>query len=104
MVKASKVFEPIVSILLAFLIGSVVILIIGQEPLTTFRTMFSGAFGSVTSVGNTLAKTTTLTLSGLSYAFAYRCGLINIGAEGQIYMGALSATLVVLYMPGPGGL
>ena len=102
MVKASKVFEPIVSILLAFLIGSVVILIIGQEPLTTFRTMFSGAFGSVTSVGNTLAKTTTLTLSGLSYAFAYRCGLINIGAEGQIYMGALSATLVVLYMPGPG--
>ena len=98
----SKVLEPIVSILLAFLTGSLVIILIGEQPFEIFKMMFSGAFGSAVNISNTLVKTTTLTLAGLSYAFAYRCGLINIGAEGQMYIGALMATLVVLFMPGPG--
>lgn len=102
--RASKIFEPLTSILLAFLIGSLVILLIGESPLATFKVMFSGAFGSAVNISNTLIKTTTLTLTGLSYAFAFRCGLVNIGAEGQMYMGALSATVVVLKMPGPGAL
>ena len=100
--KASRVFEPLTSILLAFLVGSLVIVLIGEDPLSTFQVMFSGSFGSSVNISTTLVKTTTLTLSGLSYAFAYRCGLVNIGAEGQMYMGALCATLVVLTMPGPG--
>ena len=98
----SKVLEPIVSILLAFLTGSLVIILSGEQPFEIFKMMFSGAFGSAVNISNTLVKTTTLTLAGLSYAFAYRCGLINIGAEGQMYIGALMATLVVLFMPGPG--
>ena len=100
--KSGKVLEPITSILLAFLVGSLVIVLIGEDPFSTFKVMFSGAFGSSVNISNTLVKTTTLTLSGLSYAFAFRCGLINIGAEGQMYIGALSASMVVLFMPGPG--
>ena len=100
--KASKVLEPITSILLAFLTGSLDIVLIGEQPIEIFKVMFSGAFGSAVNISNTLVKTTTLTLAGLSYAFAYRCGLVNIGAEGQMYVGALFATVVVLYMPGPG--
>ena len=87
----SKVLEPIVSILLAFLTGSLVIILIGEQPFEIFKMMFSGAVGSAVNISNTLVKTTTLTLAGLSYAFAYRCGLINIGAEGQMYIGALMA-------------
>lgn len=102
--KASRVLEPLTSILLAFLTGSLVIILIGEQPVEIFKVMFSGAFGSPVNISNTLVKTTTLTLTGLSYAFAYRCGLVNIGAEGQMYMGALSATVVVLFMPGPGTL
>lgn len=100
--RIRRIMEPLTSIFLAFLVGSLVILLIGEDPISTFGVMFSGAFGSLVNISNTLVKTTTLTLTGLSYAFAFRCGLINIGAEGQIYIGALSATLVVLMMPGPG--
>lgn len=100
--NASKVLEPLTSIFLAFLVGSLVIILIGEDPISTFKVMFSGAFGSLVNLSNTLSKTTTLTLAGLSYAFAYRCGLVNIGAEGQMYMGALCATLVVLFVPASG--
>jgi len=101
-IKAGSLLEPLVSILLAFLVGALVIVLIGQNPLSAFELMFKGAFGSLTGLGNTMAKTTALAFTGLSYAFAFHCGLVNIGAEGQFYMGALGATLVVLYMPGPG--
>ena len=62
----SKVLEPIVSILLAFLTGSLVIILIGEQPFEIFKMMFSGAFGSAVNISNTLVKTTTLTLAGLT--------------------------------------
>lgn len=99
--RAGKILEPLTSLVFAFLVGSLVILLIGKNPLTTFGVMLAGAFGSKVNIGVTLMKATTLTLTGMSYAFAFNCGLINIGAEGQLYIGALSATLVVLGMPGP---
>lgn len=102
--KAGKIFEPLVSLLLAFAVGALVILFIGENPIEIFGILFNGALGTTANLVNTGIKSTTLILTGLSYAFAYRCGLINIGAEGQMYMGALAGTLVVLYMPGPGWL
>ena len=99
--RIGKVFEPLISILLAFLVGSLVIVMIGESPLDIFKILFNGAVGSSMNISNTLLKTTTLTFTGLSYAFAYRCGLVNIGGEGQMYMGALAAACVVLFMPGP---
>ena len=71
-VKATGILEPLVSILLAFLFGSIVILLIGENPLNTYKIMFTGAFGSLSNITNTLNKVTTLTLTGLSYAFAFR--------------------------------
>lgn len=97
-----RTLEPITSILLSFLIGALVILMIGESPAAAFSVMVRGAFGSVLGISSTIAKMTTLTMCGLSYAFAFRCGLVNIGAEGQMYIGALCATIVVLKMPGPG--
>ena len=99
--KVLTVTSPIVSIVLAMLTGCVLIALIGQNPLSSLKLIFTGAFGSAANVATTMSKMTTLTLTGLSYAFAYRCGMINIGAEGQLYMGALCATTVVLKMPGP---
>lgn len=98
---AVRISRPIVSILLAVLLGMLLILIIGQNPIDSFKLIFTGAFGSGANIATTISKMTTLTLTGMSYAFAYRCGMINIGAEGQMYAGALCSTLVILKMPGP---
>ena len=99
--KVLGIVSPLVSIALAMLSGSILIMLIGQNPLSAFQLIFKGAFGNAANMATTMSKVTTLTLTGLSYAFAYRCGMINIGAEGQLYMGALCSTLCVLRLPGP---
>ncbi len=99
--KISSYISPLVSIVLAFLVGMALIVAIGENPVNSLKLIFTGAFGSASSISNTISKMTTLTLTGLSYAFAFRCGMINIGAEGQLYIGALCSTLVVLKVPAP---
>lgn len=90
----------LVSILLAFLLGSVLIAAVGGKPLNAYGYMVSGAFGSAAQLAATLNKTAVLVLCGLACAFAYKCGLINIGAQGQLYMGGLCACAVGLYLGG----
>lgn len=90
----------LVSILLAFLLGSALIAAVGGQPLNAYGYMVSGAFGSATQLAATLNKTAVLVLCGLACAFAYKCGLINIGAQGQLYMGGLCACAVGLYLSG----
>lgn len=90
----------LVSILLAFLLGSVLIAAVGGQPLNAYGYMISGAFGSAAQLAATLGKTAVLVLCGLACAFAYKCGLINIGAQGQLYMGGLCSCAVGLYLGG----
>lgn len=98
--RLKQLISPFASILLAFAVGSFIIMAIGENPLEVFQLLINGAFGSKTNVGETLLKSTTLMLTGLSYAFAYRCGLINIGAEGQLFMGALFSAIGGIYIKG----
>lgn len=86
---------------MALLIGAVVILLIGENPLKVYGVMFSGAFGSTNALAGTLVKTTTMIFVGLSYGFAYKCGLVNIGIEGQLYMGGLLCSLAAIYIDMP---
>ncbi|MGJ8454379.1 ABC transporter permease [Pseudothermotoga sp. U03pept] len=83
---------PVVSVIIALLISSVVILLIGQNPLVAYAALFRGAFGSKLAVASTIIKTTPLILTGLAVGFGFRAGLFNIGAEGQMVMGAMIAT------------
>lgn len=82
---------PIAAVILSFLIGSLVILIIGGSPFATFKLMFAESFTSGYGFGQVLQKTTQLIFAGLAVALAFRCGLFNIGAEGQIIFGAFCA-------------
>jgi len=91
---------PLWAVVLAFLIGAVVLEIAGIDPLRAYGAMLDGAVGSWAAVGLTLQKSVPLILSGLGVAFAYRCTLFNIGAEGQLYIGALVGTVLALYVPG----
>src|SRR5690606_39168142 len=64
--------------------------------------MWKGAFGSFYFTMNTFARATPIILVGLGVALAFRAGFFNMGSEGQMVLGALSAALAALYIPGPG--
>lgn len=90
-INLSQVLLPLLSILMAFFLGAVIILLIGKNPLEAYAFLFKGAFGSLPSFAETLVKVTPLIFSGLAAVFAYRCGMFNLGAEGQMIMGAVAA-------------
>ena len=94
---AAQVLLPILSILAALLVGSVIIWLAGENPLTVYRTMLDGAFGSYYKRSETLVKMIPLLLTALGVAVAFRMQLWNIGAEGQFYFGAIFATWVALF-------
>ncbi len=89
-----KILIQIFSVVAAVFLSAIVIRLINGDPSRAFRALFLGSFGSINSISETLVKATPLILTGLSYAYAYRAGLINIGAEGQLYMGGFMAAWV----------
>ncbi|MEL7610413.1 MAG: ABC transporter permease [Bacillota bacterium] len=94
----SRALVPIVALLLALGVGLLLIVALGLDPKTAMEALFKGAFGSKSAVGETIVKMTPLILTGLSFALANRCGLINLGAEGQLYIGGLCSVIVALYL------
>lgn len=87
---------PIVAVLVALLIGAAVMLVLGTNPLVAFRALFVGAFGSFNAIADTIVKATPLAFVGIGICIAFRGGVLNIGGEGQLVVGALSATAVGL--------
>lgn len=88
------VTKPLLTILAALIIGALLILNAGQNPLTAYVIMFKGSFGSFTALLGTLGKATPLILTGLAASLAALVGIFNVGIEGQLYMGALAAGVV----------
>ena len=93
-----KFSGPAIALLLSLVITALIISITGKDPILAFESMFLGAFGRIDSIGETLIKTVPLMLAGLGLTICYRTGLTSIGAEGQIVMGGLAATLVGVYL------
>lgn len=93
------VLLPLIAFALALIIGAIVLVILGANPLDSYFALVRGAFGSTYSLTQILVKATPLLLVGLGIVIAFRGGVINIGGEGQIIVGALAATAVALYVP-----
>jgi len=89
-----------VSVLAALLLCSVLTALAGVNPLRAYAALVKGAFGSLAGIVDVIMKATPLLLTGLGTCVAFRSGQWNIGGDGQIYMGALAATLVGLSLPG----
>lgn len=87
------------AILCALLVGAIVIMAGGSDPIAAYAALFHGAFFEYHGIATTLVKMSPLLLAGLAVVLPLRAGLFNIGAEGQIYLGALFATLAALYLP-----
>ena len=87
-------FTPIIAIIGALIISSAIILLIGEDPIQVYKMMFGLAIGNRDGWGNVLFRATPLIFTGLAVAFAFQCGLFNIGAEGQVYVGSFLAALI----------
>lgn len=87
---------PIIAVLAAMLVGAILLLALGENPIEAYTVLVRGALGSVSGLTQTLTKMTPLLLVGLGICIAFRGGMINIGAEGQIILGALATTAVSL--------
>jgi simple sugar transport system permease protein len=85
---------PVCAILLAFAAGSIVILLVGKNPITAYWALLRGMFGSWDRVAASLGRSTPFIGSALAVAFAFRAGLFNIGVEGQLLIGATASAWV----------
>src|SRR5579864_6851036 len=98
--RTGGILVPVVTVVVAFLLGGFVVLATGHNPLLAYRDIFDGAglnwiFHPTTSIASTasynlsqtLEQMTTLILCGLAVAFAFRCGMFNIGGQGQYFVG-----------------
>ena len=97
---ASEIAVPVVSVIIAMGIGSLIMLAAGFDPLAAFPAMFRGAFGGGRQIGETLLRATPLMFTGLAVAYGFRAGLFNIGAEGQLFLGGLSAAWLGIVLAG----
>ncbi len=88
-------------LLLALALGGIVILMAGGNPFVVYRNMLVAAFGTKWGISDTLVKSTPLILATLGVSLAFRMRLWNIGAEGQLLLGALCATGVALHVVTP---
>lgn len=92
--------KPLATITVALVLGTLLILPTGTSPVEAYRALLFGAFGNLQNLAATLARATPLLFTGLAAAFAFQSGIFNIGAEGQMYLGAFTAALVGIYAGG----
>jgi simple sugar transport system permease protein len=86
--------------LATMLFGAIIILLLGENPLKAYAALFSYALGSPSAVVNVLNRSMGLILSGLCAAIAFNAGIYNVGGTGQIYLAAMAAALVGVYVKG----
>ncbi len=102
----AKGLRPLIAVFAGLVVGLVVVSVAGENPFHLAWVLARGAFGSRYDLGMTLFYSTPLIFTGLAVAIPYRAGLFNIGAEGQLMIGALGAAAIGVLFPTigwPGG-
>ena len=97
--KTAQFLIPVLSIISALVVSMLIILIAGRDPIMIFEKMLQGTLGSAYGTGQVLFRTTTLILVGLAVALPFKVRLFNIGAEGQLQMGAFAAAMTGAMLP-----
>jgi simple sugar transport system permease protein len=85
---------PLIAVVAAFIVGGILILIIGDDPIVAYKLLIGSALSWPDGIGYTLFYATPLIFTGLAVLVAFRCGLLNIGAEGQLYVAAFATAWV----------
>src|SRR5215210_7768950 len=91
---------PLLAIAAAFLVGGVFIALLGDDPIETYSLLIGSALSWPDGIGYTLFYATPLIFTGLAVAVAFRCGLLNIDAEAQLYVAAFACAWVAIKFGG----
>ena len=91
MIRLLPIISPLIAIIFALIIGAILILIAGANPIIAYTSLFQESFSTYFGFGNTLTKMTPLLFTSLGVLFALNAGQFNIDGEGQIYLGALGS-------------
>ncbi|MBS4207560.1 ABC transporter permease [Bacillus sp. FJAT-50079] len=94
--RFSNLLIPVVAVILGLLVGAIIMLISGYNPIAGYAALWRGAFGESYYFGETLRQMTPYIFAGLAVAFAFRTGLFNIGVEGQLLVGWVASVWVGL--------
>jgi general nucleoside transport system permease protein len=92
--KWTNFLVPLLAVVIGLVVGGLVMLVLGYNPIVGYSSIFQGIFGGPYFIGETLRAVTPLIFSGLAVAFAFRTGLFNIGVEGQFILGQFVAVWV----------
>lgn len=93
-------YYPAMALIVSLVLVSIIIRLMGNSPLTAYKVLITNSITSVYGWGEIFAKAVPLLFAALSYAFAYKSGMINLGANGQMYMGGIAAILVATNFDG----
>lgn len=91
-----NLLTPIIALILGIIVGTIIMVATGYNPIDAFAALWGGAFGSPYYIGEVIRQVTPYILAGLAVAFAFRVGLFNIGVEGQFTVGWLASVWVGL--------
>ncbi len=97
--QLDKWLIPLLALIFGFMVALGVAGLLGESPIHVFNVMLSGALGSPTQIGYSLYYASPLLLTGLAVAWAFRAGLFNIGAEGQMSLGGVAMAAVGILFP-----
>lgn len=94
------VYTSVIAAVMALVVSGLVMLFLGVNPIYAYWHLFYGAFGNVSNLADTLVKTTPILIAGIGLSISFRSNLTSIGAEGQMIMGGIFATVTGLTLAG----
>jgi len=100
----ANIIYTLISILIGFLVGALLLYFAKISPVATYQKLISGVFGRPKFMVWSVVYATPIIFTGLSVAFSFRTGVFNIGAEGQFVMGSIAACVVGIFVDVPGPL
>lgn len=95
------VLTPLIAVLAGLAIGSIVVMLQGQNLFSAYAALVRGAFGDQLAITQTLTRAAPIVITGVGVALAFKSGLFNLGGEGQFVLGALVAAITAIYLPMP---
>jgi simple sugar transport system permease protein len=97
--RLRSLLVALAAVALALVVGGLLMIFAGGDPVSAYRSLLDGAFGSPFNIGQVLVLAVPFTIIGLGLSLAFRGRVYNIGAEGQLYMGALAGGTVAIFLP-----